>query len=89
MMATRKKLSDFERLERAMPGALVGSHDPMQVKTVEDLAFIARHELDLDEEGELDEPLPATDRREIKAFLRKCLAKLPDDNCLKKSWQPK
>lgn len=42
----------FGELVRRMPKACVGNFDPAAMKTVDDLAFCARFEMDLYEEGE-------------------------------------
>ena len=42
----------FEQAQRKMPRSICGGLDPLQHKTVEDLAWLTQHGLDLYAEGE-------------------------------------
>ncbi len=58
----------LEKTLKLAPACL--AYDPMQVKTVADLAYIAQHEIDLSEEGQ-DGALSTPEIAEIRQFLQK------------------
>jgi hypothetical protein len=62
----------FDQLVKKLPMCLVGSWDPLAHTTISDLAFIARHELDLYEEGQENDICTSKDLKECKAFLALC-----------------
>ncbi len=58
----------LEKALKLAPSCLI--YDPMQVKTVADLAYLAQHEIDLSEEGQ-DGALSTPEIAEIRQFLQK------------------
>lgn len=53
-----------------LPMCVIGTFDPLTHKTLEDLRFIVRHEMDLYEEGEPNEIRNDNDLKACRRFLK-------------------
>lgn len=65
----------FKSLAQAvgeMPDCIMGNFDPVSHTTFSDLAFCARHELDLLEEGEETDIKNNRQKAQAELFLKKC-----------------
>jgi hypothetical protein len=59
----------FAQAKQRLPIALAGSFDPQTHKTIADLAFLARFELDLYEQGEETDIRDRAEYRRVKRYL--------------------
>lgn len=65
-------IKSFDDLVASMPIELVGSLDLMKHRKPSHLARIARHELDLFDEGEESDIEDQAGRRTVERFMRTC-----------------
>lgn len=60
----------FDEIRKAMPRC-VGGYDPMSHKMVNDLVWLARHELDLYQEGEETDIRTSKQAQAVRSFIQK------------------
>lgn len=60
----------FDKAKKELPICAFGNFDPLSHKTVADLVWCARHELDMIEE-EQDGAAPSGNAAALRAFIRK------------------
>lgn len=59
--------SELDKACAVMPDVICGSFDPLNHKTYADLRFLAQHEIDLADEGEVE--LDSSERRALKRYI--------------------
>lgn len=67
-----KPFKTFSSAVRAMPEACAGNFDALSMTTIKDLAYCARHELDLCEEGEETDIKTTAQAAAVRRFLERC-----------------
>jgi len=70
----REENLTFDQLAKKLPSCLAGGVDWMNTTTIDDLAWIAQHEIDLHQEGEDNDIRTGRQLKAVENFLQKCRA---------------